>query len=300
MDESRQRLMMTVGTFDGVHRGHRMLLQQLGDEAAKAGMEPAVVTFGQHPLSLIDPARCPRQLTTIDERRALLEQQVGRVIVLDFTERLRSLTAEQFLTMLRDDYGAAALLLGFNNHIGSDRKGYDELLPIANHLGIKFIREDELQLGDIGAVCSSTVRSLIAAGDMSAATALLGHPYPLSGTVTHGRALGRTIGFPTANIEVESPLKLIPAAGVYAGYVDVTGERHPVMVNIGHRPTVDGTDSKMSIEAHIIDFQRILYGQQLSLQLINRLRSERRFPTLDALRTQLTLDAEATKGIICR
>ncbi|MDE6309146.1 MAG: hypothetical protein K2L81_03020, partial [Muribaculaceae bacterium] len=212
----------------------------------------------------------------------------------------RSLTGEQFLWMLRNDYKVGALMLGFNNHLGSDHLGYgEELEKIARSLDIVLIEGHELSPCQQGRVCSTTIRKLVAEGKISDATQLLGHPYPITGTVEHGKALGRTIGFPTANMAIDSKLKLIPPTGVYAGYVNVGDMRHAVMVNIGHRPTVDRPDSPQSIEAHIIDFDGNIYHQQLTLQLIERLRPEMRFPSIDALRKQLVADAQATRAI-CR
>lgn len=290
--------MVTVGTFDGVHKGHHMLLQQLKAEADKAGMTPAVVTFSNHPLALIDPMRSPKRLTSEAEHASLLHDIVNHVIVLDFDSQLRSLTAEQFLTMLRNTYNVRGLLLGFNNHLGSDHLGYGaELKEISNTLGIKLIAGAELTYENFGRVCSSAIRKLIADGMLGAATQLLGHPYTLTGTVEHGKALGRKIGFPTANLAIDSPHKLLPPPGVYAGYVVIDDTRHPVMVNIGHRPTVDMPDAPLSIEAHIIDFNGNIYNQRITLQLLERLRSEMRFPSIDALRQQLCADAQAARSI---
>lgn len=292
--------MVTVGTFDGVHKGHHALLQQLKSEAAKVGMTPAVVTFRNHPLALIDPMRSPKRLTSEAEHASLLQDIVNKVIVLDFDPQLRSLTAEQFLTMLRNTYNVRGLLLGFNNHLGSDHLGYgEELKKIAKSLGIKLISGSELIAENYGRICSSTIRKLIADGMLGEATHLLGHPYTLTGTVEHGKALGRKIGFPTANLSIDNPHKLLPPPGVYAGYVDIDNMRHPVMVNIGHRPTVDMPDAPLSIEAHIIDFEGNIYNQQITLHLLERLRSEMRFPSIEALRQRLCADAQAARSI-CR
>ncbi len=263
-------------------------------------MTPAVVTFRNHPLALIDPARSPKRLTSHAEHTSLLRNIVDQVIVLDFEPQLRSLTATEFLTMLHDTYNVRGLLLGFNNRVGSDHLGYgQELKDIAGSLGIRLVSGQELTAENNGRVCSSAIRKLIADGMISEATRLLGHPYALTGKVEHGKALGRTIGFPTANLAIDSPHKLLPPPGVYAGYVDFDGVRHPVMVNIGHRPTVDTPDAPLTIEAHIIDFEGDIYNQQITLQLLERLRSEMRFPSVDALRQQLCADARAARSI-CR
>lgn len=292
-----KQLIVTVGTFDGVHRGHRTLLHQLIEEGASLRLRPAVVTFRNHPLALINPAKSPLRLTTEEEKITLLKESVDRVIMLDFDHHLRDMTARDFMQMLRNAYNVKGLLIGFNNHIGSDRLGYgDELSALGKELGMKILLGNELNDGS--AINSSSVRSLVSEGHLDTAVKLIGHPYPISGTVGHGKALGRTIGFPTANLEVTDPHKLLPPVGVYAGYVDIDGTRHAVMVNIGHRPTVDNPGAPITIEAHIIDYNGNLYGKTITLQLLSRIRGEHRFAGIDALREQLARDKAATVAAV--
>ena len=289
--------------FDGVHRGHRALLDRLRREASVRGASPVVFTFDRHPLAHIAPERAPGALMTVSDKvDALKSAGIEDIEVLHFDEKLRSLTARQFLTMLHDDFGITALLMGFNHRFGSDRlddlKQYE---AIGQEIGIEIVRADELRdPAELSrAICSSSIREAIAEGDVTAAAKMLGRPFALRGKVVHGRQLGRTIGFPTANIEPSESALLVPRRGVYA--VDVVlpgGERRRGMLNIGVRPTVDNSARPApSVEVYIIDWHGDLYDKEIELEFIQRLRDERRFSDLDALRRQLALDLEETKSL---
>ena len=289
--------------FDGVHRGHRALLDRLRREASVRGASPVVFTFDRHPLAHIAPERAPGALMTVSDKvDALKSAGIEDIEVLHFDEKLRSLTARQFLTMLHDDFGITALLMGFNHRFGSDRlddlKQYE---AIGQEIGIEIVRADELRdpVELSRAICSSSIREAIAEGDVTAAAKMLGRPFALRGKVVHGRQLGRTIGFPTANIEPSESALLVPRRGVYA--VDVVlpgGDRRRGMLNIGVRPTVDNSARPVpSVEVYIIDWHGDLYDKEIELEFIKRLRDERRFSDLDALRRQLALDLEETKSL---
>ncbi len=283
----------TIGMFDGVHRGHIALFERLRSEADRLGMQPCVVTFGHHPLSLIDPAKAPAMLMTPDDKAAAIRHcGIDRVIMLDFDSNLRALTAAGFMTLLRDRYGVKALLMGFNHRFGSDRIGsFSAYREIGRQLGIEVILADEMrdQSEPDARICSSAIRSAIAAGDIKSAAKMLGRRYSIAGKIMAGKQLGRTIGFPTANIELIDNEMLLPANGVYA--VDVAMPDCSVtrgMLNIGVRPTVDtSADPKPSVEVHIIGWNGDLYGQRLRVEFISRLRDERRFDSIDALKSQL-------------
>lgn len=283
----------TVGMFDGVHRGHRHLIAQLKDICDS----PVVVTFSNHPLSVIDSDRSPRLLTTPLEKASLLEALGVRPVMLEFDEELRRLTAEQFVNILARDYGISRLMLGFNNSIGSDRCSTDaDLRRVASLTGVDIVHAAELP--DRQGVNSSAIRSLIAEGNIAGGNTLLGHHYTLSGTVVHGKALGRQLGFPTANIMVDNTDKLIPADGVYAAdAVTRDGRTYRAVVNIGHRPTVDSSDSQRSIEAHLIGCDDNLYGEPLTLKFIEYLRAEQRFTTLDDLRAAIAADIHRAQSL---
>lgn len=270
-----------VGTFDGVHLGHQFLLRELREAATARGLEPLAVTFAEHPLRLMAPDRVPALIIPPSRRTELLQAQGVEVQVLDFNAELQQMTAREFLQMLHDRYGVRLFLLGFNNRIGSDRCGAETLggQTIGGVEVLAASEHPELT------VSSSLIRDALAKGDVERAARLLGRPFAIDGEVVRGKQLGRTIGFPTANL-LPLPGISIPATGVYLGQVS----DHKAVVNIGHRPTVDSANSPLSIEAHILDFSGDLYNQQLSLRFLRRLRGEQKFPSLAALQTQIQND----------
>lgn len=278
-----------TGTFDGVHLGHRFLLEGLRSRAAERGLQPLALTFTDHPLALMAPDRVPAELTSGARRRALLEAEGVEVEMLEFNEELRAMTAEEFLGMLNRRYGVELFLLGFNNRIGSDRAGA-EALAGRKIGGVEVVAA--LEHPDM-VVSSSRIRGALAEGDVEAAARMLGRPYAMDGTVVGGRQLGRTIGFPTANIE-PSPRAAIPAVGVYAGRM----LGHKAVVNVGRRPTVEGrTDAPLSIEAHLLDFSGDLYGRTVELEFTRRLRGEKKFASLEELKSAIRKDVELTRNL---
>ena len=281
-----------VGTFDGVHQGHKFLLQVLNDEVRKCGMESTVITFAQHPLATIRPHDIPPMLSTLDERLAhIADCGVECSIVLDFNEQLQQMTAREFLEMVSRNYGVKMLIMGFNTQFGKDRiKGVEQYRAIGEEVGVEVIQAPEYGRG----VCSSAIRQYILGGKITEANEALGYCYTLCGKVVKGKQLGRTIGFPTANIEVKDDKKLIPATGVYVVNVNIPhlDKTYRGMLNIGRRPTVDVANAPLSIEAHIIDFEGDIYNKEISVEFVKFIRKERPFPTLDALIEQLTLDRQ--------
>ena len=312
MFDDLQRIAV-VGMFDGVHSGHRYLLDQLRLQAAERSLKPLVITFTNHPLSVIAPDKAPRLLTLPLEKAALIRREgfLGdEILLLPFDEKLRSTSAAGFLGMLRGRFDCAALLMGFNNRFGHDAPGdFASYKQLAANAGIELIQARELPARE--GVSSSEIRRLIAAGEVADAAALLGRPYTLTGTVVRGKALGRTLGFPTPNLHTPSTL-ILPAPGVYAATATIAPPlfpstvasrqasskaelSYPAMVNIGSRPTVDDPGAPLSVEAHIIGLPEgtNLYDCRLTLSFVDRLRSERRFASLEALRAQLLLDRAA-------
>lgn len=291
----------TVGMFDGVHRGHRSLLDRVITESRKRDGEAWVFTFAAHPLALIAPDKAPLPLMTPEDKvEALKASGIDGVDVLDFNEALRSMTAEEFMTMLRSRYGVGVLVMGFNHRFGRDRvSDLNHYQEIGRRTGVEIVKADELRDDELSAtICSSSIREAIAEGDVKAAAAMLGRPYILHGEVIEGKQLGRKLGFPTANIRLSDPAMLTPLQGVYA--VDVRlpdGTVSRGMLNIGLRPTVDKTSSpEMSIEVHIIGWNGNLYGESIAVEFLSRLRDEQRFADIEALKRQLEKDKALALG----
>lgn len=299
---------VAIGMFDGVHTGHRYIIERLREIASRNDLEPAVVTFENHPLTVIRPEKIPPVITDIETRKKLIRSLgIDNIIILPFTPQLREMTARRFAEeVLVGHAGASALLLGYDNGFGSDRlrsaEAYREALR-----GLDMdVYECPPKPG--GNVSSTMVRKALQSGDVAAANTLLGHPYTITGTVTHGRQLGRTIGFPTANLSAAVPPVL--ANGVYAAYIVAPGELYmkPAMLNIGTAPTVNGTDSHaVTIEVHIITdagtdaelpSELNLYGVRMTVAVMAKLRDEKRFGSLDELRSALETDRATALSIL--
>ena len=292
-------MIATTGFFDGVHLGHRLVIERLVSEAHARGDESLVVTFWPHPRAVLqDGARELRLLNTLDEKRELLRSlAVDRVEVLDFTRSFAALTAERYLReVLRDRFGVTTLLMGYDNRLGSDRLTAASLKPAADGMGMELVELLPLSFrpGEAsGEISSTQIRTALDRGDIASAEKMLGYAYSLTGAVVAGNRLGRTIGFPTANMKLYEPLKLVPGRGVYAVDVDVLGRKFRGMTNIGTRPTVGGLTT--SIETHILDFDEDIYGLPLRVTFLRRLRDEVRFPSLEELKAQLEKDREACR-----
>lgn len=299
-DNSRRRV-AAVGMYDGVHLGHRYLIDFLKLEGHHRSLEPAVVTFSRHPLSLVRPLEAPQLLNTLSDRVDLInEAGVDDIILLSFNDRLRRLSAEDFLKMLRKQFGIMTLVVGFNNRLGHDRvDSLEKFREIGAKAGVDVVLAPEYRHKSSAAgVSSSVIRHALLEGRPDTAAELLGRPYSIRGMVVRGNKVGSTIGFPTANIELDDESVLIPLPGAYAAYVTTPdGERRPAMVNIGFRPTVASAEpeaehapGKLSIEAHIIDYNGYLYDDILKLEFIKYLRPERRFSSTSRLASQLKTD----------
>ena len=277
----------TIGFFDGVHRGHQYLVRLLRHEAARRGMETMVITFLHHPRAVFAPHDVPPLLTTHSEREeALRSMGVDQVHILPFDAEMASLTARTFMhDILLDGLHVGTLLMGYDHHFGRPQQppeDFGDYHTYGKQLGIEVIQAPEAPLPHIS---SSQIRHWLLQGDILQATAGLGRPYRWQGTVVHGHAIGRELGFPTANLCATDPQKIVPARGVYA----VRANGHPAMLNIGTCPTLRST-TEVSIEVHLLDIQRDLYGTTLDIEFISRLRPECTFPDTDSLRHQLVQD----------
>ena len=295
----------TIGMFDGVHLGHQFVLRQMVDLAREQGLQPLCITFDHSP-------RQEQVLTPLDEKIRLIRQMgIDRVEVLAFTEDLKILTARDFMEkVLRDQMNVRVLLTGYDNRFGHNREeGFDDYVRYGHELGIEVVSlppapgltPNPSPKGEGNVVSSSYIRQLLSEGQVAEAAQCLGHPYCMNGNVAHGEHIGTEMGFPTANLVPSSSHQLIPAPGAYAVRVtlhtpDVTPNTLNGMMNIGTRPTFDGHEQ--TLEVHIFHFDHDLYGQSLSVEFVSKLREERRFDSMDALREQLKQDAIQAEQVL--
>lgn len=284
----------TIGFFDGVHRGHQHLLRQVLEIAHQRHMASLVVTFFQQPRHVVTHETDRFfLLTTTNEKLHLLQQAgIDHCEVMEFTQELALMTAHDFMQLLHDKYGVSALVIGYDHRFGHNRsEGFDDYVRYGKQLGIEV-----LQATQFPAVSSTKIRELLLEGDLEAANQILGYRYMLEGQVVNGFHIGHTMGFPTANLQV-APEKLIPADGVYAVMVELDGEQHQGMLNIGTRPTLANSDER-SIEVHIFDFHDNIYDKELRLSLVKRTRGEVKFASKEQLILQLQQDAAEIKTIL--
>ena len=294
----REVAVVTTGFFDGVHLGHRHVLETVVSSARERGEEAIVVTFWPHPRTVLQQdARDFRLLTSVEEKKALLKELgIDRVEVIPFTKEFARLRADEYLRFLRKSFGATMVVMGYDNRIGSDQLTADacaQLPEFAHRIDFSVLSCAPLPDYAHGEAVSSTqIRKAIEEGDVERASKMLGYDYPLHGVVVSGNKLGRTIGFPTANMQLYEPLKLLPKDGVYAVEVEIQGQdrNYRGMCNIGVRPTVDG--KARTIETHILDFDEDIYGLPIRIKFKKRIRDEIKFESLDALRQQLALDRQ--------
>lgn len=284
---------VTSGTFDGVHVGHKKILSRLTEIARKSGGETVVITFWPHPRLVLYPDDTQlRLLNTFEEKAELLKKQgVNHLLRIPFTKEFSQLSSEDFITkILVEKIGTKKLVIGYDHHFGKNREGSFEQLKLnAPKYGFE-VEEIPRQDVDHVAVSSTAIRKAIESADLDTANHLHGQPYTLSGRIVKGDQLGRQLGYPTANIEIDSLHKLIPADGIYAVRVHHANAGYTGALYIGNRPTVDGT--KKVIEVNIFNFAQEIYGESLTVEFHKFIRGDQKFDSLDALKKQITLDKE--------
>ncbi len=285
---------ITVGMFDGVHRGHQTLIRRTMEIAAERGIPPLVLTFDRHADEVLRPEKARPYLTTLAEKTALIRALgISLVVVARVTPAFLAIPAREFVSRyLHGELHAGAVVVGPDFRFGQARQGDINLLHSlqgAHGFDVDVVEPQEV---DGEKVSSTLIRRVLAAGEVDRACELLGRPYRLSGEVAHGEEVGRTLGFPTANVSYP-PKKILPALGVYLCRATVAGATFGATVNVGRRPTFDGTH--ITVEAYLLDFDGVLYGQALALDFLERLRSERKFPNPEALRAQIAADVELAR-----
>lgn len=285
---------VTIGSFDGVHKGHVQVIEGLKKSARKLGGESVIITFDPHPREVLYPLeKRPGILTTSEEKIHILESLgVDHLLVLRFTEVLAGLSYSDFVKhLLIDRLNIRGLIVGYDHRFGKNREGsYDTLLALADRYGF-YLEQEQVYETDQVNVSSTKIRTALELGDIALVKEYLGYNYLISGKVVHGDKIGREIGFPTANVEVDDDRKLLPAMGVYAVEVQIGNDRYTGMLNVGTRPTVSSSGI-IRLEVNIFNFNREIYGEKVQLNLLARIRGERKFENVTELMAQLQKDKE--------
>lgn len=294
-----QGLVATIGFFDGVHLGHRFLIEELKRIATEKGLPSAVITFPVHPRAVLQPGYHPNLLNTLEEKLTQLETTgVDYCILLDFTLELSRFSAKEFIAdVLHERYHVKTLLIGYDHRFGHDRKdGFDQYVAYGRTCGLEVLKATPFYADSV-TVSSSGIRDLLLSGAVQEVTKLLSYPYSLTGHIVDGYKVGRKLGFPTANIRVDDPDKIIPAIGVYAVWVYVEGGRHKGMLYIGDRPTLQN-GSEITMEVNILDFNKNIYNNQITVSFISYIRGDIKFESLEELIDQLVKDRDTVSGVL--
>jgi len=289
----------TVGFFDGLHAGHRFLINELKTMANNQNLKSVVITFAVHPRKVLNSTFKPELLTTLDEKLIQLESTgIDACIVLDFTLNMAGLSAYDFLkTILKEKFNVRTLLVGHDHRFGHNRTdGFPEYKKYGESLGMNVVQCSKYNTDSDKHISSSEIRNALKNGDIELSNRLLTYEYSLQGKVVEGFKVGRQLGFPTANIKPGDPDKIIPATGVYAVRVYIGQLRYKGMLNIGHRPTLDNGDNN-SIEVHILNFDSDIYNQTLTIDFISRIRDEQKFKGLEELKLQLIHDKHVVQEL---
>lgn len=294
-----ENLVVTQGTFDGVHLGHQKVLAQVRETAAANGGESMLITFYPHPRLVLYPNdNSLRLLNSIGEKTRLVEQcGIDHILVLPFTDEVSRLSPLDFVrNVLVEKLKIHTIIVGYDHRFGRNREGsFEDLLTFGEMFNFRVMEIPASEIDDI-AISSTRIRKALISGDLAQANGLLGHYYTLEGTVVHGRKLGRQLGYPTANIRPSETFKLIPMEGVYAAICKIGDEKFKGAVNIGQNPTIDGKG--FSIEIYLFDFNRDIYDFAVELELVQFLRLEKRFESIEALKEQIGKDVDEAKAVL--
>jgi riboflavin kinase/FMN adenylyltransferase len=296
--DPRAGAVVTVGTFDGVHRGHREVLDDLVRRAEASGRTSVLVTFHPHPLRVVRPEAAPPLLTTTAEKKPLLaESGVHHAVILAFTREVQQLSARDFVVqILLGRLGMSELVVGYDHGFGRGREGsVDTMRELGAELGFAVDVVDAVRL-DGEPISSTRIRQAVARGDVHEAALCLGRPYSLQGFVVHGKHRGRELGFPTANLSIADPEKMLPLEGIYAVFGWVGERRVPGLLHLGPRPTFPGDPP--TVELYLIDFSEDLYGRELRIDLVHRLRDIQPFESVETLVAQMREDEKAGRALL--
>jgi len=291
-------IVATIGMFDGVHLGHRSLIEQVKQVAQDRKMATAVVTFACHPRQILRPDAPLPLLNTQEERMALLDSTgIDYAIVLNFDSQLAQLSAHDFIALLHTQYNVHTLCIGYDHRFGHNRsEGFQEYCAHGQEIGVEVV-EAKPHIIEQGTISSSNIRKSLMAFNIDIANAMLGYKYRISGTVISGNQLGRTIGYPTANIQLDNPHKLLPGSGAYAVKVKLNnGNTYGGMMNIGFRPTIGG--ERLSAEVYLLDFSDNLYNQHITIEFVAFIRKEEHFKSLEELQRALQADEQTARKLL--
>ncbi len=297
-DVHLQDTWLTIGTFDGVHRGHQEIVRKLVTDAHAVGAQAVVLTFYPHPAIVLGKRQDPSYLTTPEERAALLSNFGADVVItFPFTPQISTTTAHDFVSQLKSHIGMHHLMVGPDFALGRDRGGsINTLEKLGQDFDYSVSTISPVEI-DGKVVSSSRIRSALSDGDLDQVSLLLGRPYFINGQVVPGDGRGNTIGIPTANLSIWLE-RALPKSGVYVSKAKVNGETHGSVTNIGIRPTFKSQHKNLQVETHLLNFDGQIYGQEIQLEFISRLRDEQRFPNVDALVNQITQDISEAKRIL--
>ena len=293
---------VTIGTFDGVHIGHQAIFRKMRELAENIDGQTVVVTFSPHPRQVlnIDSSNL-RFICTEEEKLKRIEQfGIDNVVIITFTKEFARTPSEDFIkNFIIERIKPSYIVVGYDHHFGKNRMGdFDQLTQLGQQFNFKVERVEAQDVDEV-AVSSTKIRHALAIGDVATANRLLGYPYSVTAEVVRGNMIGRTIGFPTANLELPKEYRLINNAGVYTCLVDLNGTTYKAMANIGKRPTIgDRDDDNFIIEVNIFDFDQDIYGQHITVRFLDRIRSEVKFNGLEELKTQLNQDREQAKAML--
>lgn len=286
---------ITIGTFDGMHIGHRQIIKQLLEEARNSNTNSAVVTFTPHPRIVLGQEVA--LINTPEEKRRIIEDLgVSHFVEIPFTLEFADLNADEFITLLVNALNPSIVIVGYDHGFGKNRSGdVHQLESAGKKHGFKVINVPAIE-ADGSKISSSIIRDLLGKGEVKKANKLLGQYYEISGTVIRGNQIGKKIGYPTANLFIENNHKLIPGMGVYATIVQYNNEILPGMTNIGLRPTINA--HQLTIETNIFDFDKDIYYEKITIKLVDRIRDEKKFDNLNDLKSQLMLDQKVTRTLL--
>ena len=295
--KTNKPIVVTSGTFDGVHCGHQKIINRLKETAQRQNGETLLLTYWPHPRLIIHPAKKFQLLSTLNEKKRLLETAgIDHLVIVPFTKQFSQLTSEEFIqNILVEQIGTSKLVIGYDHRFGRNREGGFEHLQKNSHRYGFEVEEIPAQDIDETTVSSTKIRQALAQGQIQTANSYLGSPYSLTGKVVKGQEIGHQIGYPTANIDLPEKYKLIPADGVYAVEVWLEGQKLTGMMNIGSRPTIAGAGR--ALEVHIFNFDRNIYADNLTVKFIKYLRAEQTFSGLEELKNQLKKDEEAARAV---